>query len=151
MSQSTLRACALFVVVLVLMVLPVLASADHVAPIKDALDCALSPAPGFVETDPEQQDRGATCVSDGNAANGPEHYVGGEAQAEFEHPDSQPGAVDSPACGAVVEGGRVLSGTRADDPATAQDERLDFDWMHPHDPDGVPGTGDEFSHHHTCD
>ncbi|MGH9194685.1 MAG: hypothetical protein ACRD1T_02975, partial [Acidimicrobiia bacterium] len=122
-----LRVITVFSVVLTMLVLPFLATANHVAPLKDALDCALSAAPGFVETDPEQQDRGATCVSDGNPANGPEHYVGGEVQAEFEHPDAVPGStpVDSPACGAVVEGGRVLAGTRPDDPATAANEAYD--------------------------
>lgn len=146
-----MRRLLVALVVLPVALLPLPGATNHVFPVPDAKDCALSAAPGLgAVPDPSQQDRGAVCVSDGNPANGPEEYVGGEASAEQPYPDdpmSQPG--DS--CGAVVVGGQVQSATRPDDPATAEDERLDWDWMHLHDPDGIPGTGDEFQHHHTCD
>jgi hypothetical protein len=45
--------------------------------------------------------------------------------------------------------GQVVSATRPDDPNTAEDERLDWDWNHVHDPDGVPNSDDEVTHHHT--
>jgi hypothetical protein len=127
------------------------AFADHVFAVPDAADCATMAAPGGVVTDPDQPDRGAVCLSDGNAGNGIEYYLGGEAAAESPHPDTGPDDLPGDACGAVVIGGEVLAATRADDPATPADEQLDWDWNHLHDPDGVPGTGDEFSHHHTCD
>ena len=146
-----MRRIVFFVLLSVALASGVPGSADHVFAVPDALDCANSAAPGFgAVSDPAQQDRGAVCTSDGNPANGPEHYVGGEAQTESAYPDdpmSQPGDQ----CGAVVFSGNVASATRPDDPATPANEQLDWDWMHPHDPDGVPGTGDEFTHHHTCD
>lgn len=136
------RLLGFLAMVAALSLLPVASSADHVYPIPDARDCAKSAAPGFgAITDPQQTDRGAGCVSDGNAANGPEWYVGGEAQTEYAYPDdpeSQPGD----ACGAVVVGGQVLSATRPDNPSTPENEQLDWDWVHTH------ANGQK--HHHTC-
>lgn len=129
--------------------IPTHAAADHVNFIPDAKDCAEMAAPGGVFTDPDQSDRGALCTSDGNAANGPEYYLGGEGQTETAYPDEDHQAGD--ACGALVIGGQVASATRSDDPATDEDERLDWDWIHVHDPDGVADSGDEFDHHHSCD
>lgn len=128
------------------------ATADHVFAVPDAADCLTMAAPGAVVTDPDQADRGAACASDGNAANGVEYYLGGEAAAESGHPDADPESdLPGDACGAFVVGGEVLAATRVDDPATEADESLDWDWSHPHDPDGIPDSGDEFNHHHTCD
>ena len=146
-----MRKAAFFAAVFAMAVFGGPVRADHVAPIIDAKDCASAPAPGpGAVTDPDQADRGASCFSDGDPANGPEQYVGGEAQTEFAYEDD-PEHVAGDACGAVVSGGEVQTATRPDDPATPEDERLDWDWMHPHDPDGIPDTGDEFLHHHTCD
>lgn len=124
------------------------ATGDHVFPVRDALDCTLAPE-SFVDDDPNQDDRGAVCVSDGNPANGAELYVGGEAQTETAYADN-PEHVAGDSCGAVVVEGQVQSATRLDDPATPEDERLDWDWQHLHDPDPLI-IGDEFFHHHTCD
>jgi hypothetical protein len=118
------------------------AVADHTFFVPDAKDCQQLAAPGAVVQDPGQADRGAVCVSDGNAANGAEYYLGGEASAETPHPDdptAQPGDV----CGALVVGGQVGSASRADDPVTPENEGLDWDWIHTH--------ADGTSHHHTCD
>jgi hypothetical protein len=141
---------AIATAVLVSVVMAGAAVADHTFFVPDAKDCKEMAAPGGVVTDPGQADRGMACISDGNAANGVEYYLGGEAQAETPHPDD-PTAQPGETCGALVVGGQVGSASRVDDPATAEHEGLDWDWNHPHDPDGVPGTGDEFSHHHTCD
>lgn len=143
------RLAALAALAVVVGLIPAPAGADHVNFIPDARDCAGMAAPGGVFTDADQSDRGASCVSDGNAANGPEYYLGGEGQTETAYPDEEHQAGE--ACGALVVGGEVLAATRSDDPNTGEDERLDWDWVHTHDPDGVPGSGDEFDHHHTCD
>jgi hypothetical protein len=134
----------------VLVIAPLSAGADHVTPIPDAKDCAEMAAPGGEFTDAAQPDRGAECKSDGVAANGPEFYVGGEGQSESAYADNPEHVAGDP-CGAVVVGGQVASSTRPDDPATAANEQLDWDWVHTHDPDGVPNSGDEVAHHHTCD
>ncbi|MGH2757101.1 MAG: hypothetical protein ACRDI3_04865 [Actinomycetota bacterium] len=143
---------AFLVALLVPTIMAGVSAADHVFALPDAADCLNMAAPGAVVTDPVQPDRGAACVSDGNAGNGIEYYLGGEAAAESPHPDADP-ASDLPgdACGAFVVGGDVLAATRADDPATSTNESLDWDWNHTHDPDGIPGSGDEVLHHHTCD
>lgn len=89
-------------------------------------------------------------LSDDNAGNGAEYYLGGEGQTESAYPD-EPDHAAGDLCGALVIGGQVISATRTDDPTTAANESLDWDWIHGHDPDGVPNSGDETNHHHTCD
>lgn len=119
------------------------ALADHVPAVPDALDCT-NAAAGIAPTTTAETDRGAVCVSDGNAANGAELYVGGDAQTESDYPDTPENDTGEP-CGAVVVGGRVGSATRPDDPATAANEALDWDWMHNHGTIILP-----IWHHHTC-
>ncbi|MGH2748074.1 MAG: hypothetical protein ACRDKB_09145 [Actinomycetota bacterium] len=148
--MNRLRIAAVVVTVVAIGFVPLQASADHVNFIPDAQDCLEMAAPGGTFTDPDQADRGAECVSDGNPANGVEYYLGGEAQTEAAYEDD-PEHVPGDACGALVVAGQVLTATRPDNPDTAADERLDWDWLHLHDPDGVPDSGDEFQHHHTCD
>lgn len=81
--------------------------------IPDGADCAASSGPASVShavlsgADPTtaEVDRGAVCVSDGDASNGAELYVGGEIQAEEEGNPDVGGA-----CGAIIAGGSTLSG-----------------------------------------
>jgi hypothetical protein len=115
----------------------------------DALECANAPAGVWDQTDENDEsaddddsDRGMVCVSDGDPANGAEYYLGGEGQTETAYPDAPDHQAGDP-CGAIVSAGEVLSATRPDDPATPEDERLDWDWTHTHD--------DGSDHHHTCD
>lgn len=68
--------------------------------IPDGADCA-SQAAGAQNYSGSEQDRGAVCVSDGNAGNGAEAYVGGEGSAE--------GAGGAP-CGAVIVAGATVAG-----------------------------------------
>lgn len=138
-----------FLLVLVALLLAVLPSspvaATHLEPVPDGVDCANLPA-GTHSVMTSEQDRGAVCVSDGNPANGAEQYVGGDAQADEAYPDNPDHQPTEP-CGATIAAGKVLSGTRPDDPATPEDERADWDWQHLHgfDPEGNP-----IFHHHTC-
>lgn len=133
---------------------PAPAGADHVFAVPDALDC-LHSAESFTVTDPDQSDRGASCekAPDGSIA----LYVGGEGQTEtaYDDPNNTDPAEQHQAgdpCGAVVIGGSVASATRVDDPATPENEQLDWDWIHTHPgPDGLVGTTDDVPHHHTCD
>lgn len=122
------------------LLLPLPGSADHVPAVPDGLDCANLPAGAHPVTTSEQ-DRGAACISDGNAYNGAEYYVGGDAVTEEDYPDTPEDDTGEP-CGAVIVGGQLVSGTRPDDPSTLANEAFDWDWMHPH-PDGTV-------HHHTC-
>lgn len=80
--------------------------------IPDGADCAATDAPGSVTTflnaeDPTtaEVDRGAICVSDGDASNGAEFYIGGEAQAEVDGDPAYGGA-----CGAIIVGGEPVAG-----------------------------------------
>lgn len=130
--------------------IPTAAEADHVFFIPDAKDCTEMAAPGGTFLDPDQADRGAECVSDGDPSNGAEYYLGGEAQTESAYTDD-PEHKAGDACGAVVVGGEVLTATRPDNPSTPEDERLDWDYVKIIDPDGIPGSGDEFEVHVTCD
>jgi hypothetical protein len=123
-----------------LLLVPSAGSANHVPAVPDGLDCANLPAGAHPVTTSEQ-DRGAACVSDGNAYNGAEYYVGGDAATEEDYPDT-PENDTGEACGAVIVGGQVASATRPDDPNTPANEAIDWDWMHSH-PDGT-------QHHHTC-
>jgi hypothetical protein len=131
--------------------LPAGASTGEDDPILDAADCLLAPEGVHQATDPDSEgdddsDRGYGCVSDGNPANGVEYYLGGEARTEFAYtgsPQAEPAHQAGEECGVVVVAGQVVSATRADDPATAEDERLDFDY--------VETLADGTTVHHTCD
>lgn len=142
MPAKPARLATVLVLALGFLFVPGTSSADHVFNVPDAKDCAQS-APGAipVTTDPDEPDRGAACVSDGNASNGPEYYLGGEAATEKAYPGEDHEAGES--CGAVVVGGEVLSATRSDDPGTNANESLDWDWIHTH--------SNGSKHHHTCE
>jgi hypothetical protein len=122
------KGLAALTIVACLVALPILGGAND---IPDGADCAGSAQGASVHHavldggDPttSELDRGAICVSDGNASNGAEVYLGGEAQAEEEgNPDA------GGACGAAILGGQVLSGNP--------------DWDNP-GPDATPGTADD--------
>ena len=79
------------------------------APVPDGAECAQTGALGkllTVQLNPTNQDnadRFAICVTDGVSANGAEFYFGGELNPEL--------SKTSDFCGALIVGGRVLSGT----------------------------------------
>lgn len=123
------KALAVAAIIAFAVALPLLGSASD---IPDGADCGNAAQGASVHHavleggDPTtaELDRGAVCVSDGNASNGAEIYLGGEAQAEEEgNPDF------GGACGAIVLGGDSLTGSSPD-------------WDNP-GPDGTPGTADD--------
>lgn len=90
------RAIGLIVIVLLLGLIPSLVIANDV---RTPGDCAASAAPGYGVQTGDTPGRGSVCVSDGDASNGNELYVGGDA--------SQP-------CGRVEVGGNTLADSGAD-------------------------------------